>query len=203
MIPHAESDNAFTGIEAAILLIAFIVVAASFSYVVLGAGFFTTQKAQETVHTSIQQASSTLEIVGNVYGAAPGATGSPTDSVKFVNFSMALAPGGTPVDFQKMVLVYSNSTQMTTLVNPPWDKTINEPAGSGTPNWAVTQIKNAPQASSPTALLSQNEQFTISCYVAGIPRNDQFTIEVRPAVGAAFSITRTVPTAVQQVNILY
>jgi archaeal flagellin FlaB len=59
MIPHAEIDNAFTGLEAAIVLIAFVVVAASFSYVVLGAGFFTTQKAQETIHIRMQQVNST------------------------------------------------------------------------------------------------------------------------------------------------
>ncbi|MHC1629400.1 MAG: archaellin/type IV pilin N-terminal domain-containing protein, partial [Methanoculleaceae archaeon] len=38
-----RNERAFTGLEAAIVLIAFIVVAAVFSYVVLGAGFFTTQ----------------------------------------------------------------------------------------------------------------------------------------------------------------
>ena len=70
-----QNDAGFTGLEAAIVLIAFVVVAAVFSYVVLGAGFFTTQKAQQTVHTSVEQSSSTLEIVGNVYGASPGATG--------------------------------------------------------------------------------------------------------------------------------
>ena len=40
-----RNDEGFTGLEAAIVLIAFVVVAAVFSYVVLGAGFFTTQKA--------------------------------------------------------------------------------------------------------------------------------------------------------------
>ena len=38
-------ENGFTGLEAAIVLIAFVVVAAVFSYVVLGAGFYTTQSA--------------------------------------------------------------------------------------------------------------------------------------------------------------
>ena len=37
-----KDDKAFTGLEAAIVLTAFVVVAAVFSYVVLGAGFFTT-----------------------------------------------------------------------------------------------------------------------------------------------------------------
>ena len=36
---HEMLEEAFTGLEAAIVLIAFIVVAAVFSYVVLGAGF--------------------------------------------------------------------------------------------------------------------------------------------------------------------
>ena len=36
------NSDAFTGLEAAIVLIAFVVVAAVFSYVVLGAGFFIT-----------------------------------------------------------------------------------------------------------------------------------------------------------------
>jgi len=44
-----KNEDAFTGLEAAIVLIAFVVVAAVFSYVVLGAGFFTTQKSQEVV----------------------------------------------------------------------------------------------------------------------------------------------------------
>ena len=45
-----NKDEGFTGLEAAIVLIAFVVVAAVFSYVVLGAGFFTTQKAQQVIY---------------------------------------------------------------------------------------------------------------------------------------------------------
>ncbi|MGA9142077.1 MAG: archaellin/type IV pilin N-terminal domain-containing protein, partial [Methanocella sp.] len=48
-----ENDAAFTGLEAAIVLIAFVVVAAVFSYVMLGAGFFTSQKSKEVVHTGV------------------------------------------------------------------------------------------------------------------------------------------------------
>src|SRR5512137_2301464 len=102
--------EAFTGLEAAIVLIAFVVVAAVFSYVVLGAGFFTTQKSQEVVHTGVAQASSTLEIVGNVYGSSDDNGG-----VNAINFTIALAPGGTAVDFEKVVLTYSNATQLETL----------------------------------------------------------------------------------------
>jgi archaellum component FlaF (FlaF/FlaG flagellin family) len=55
-----NTSDAFTGLEAAIVLIAFVVVAAVFAYVVLGAGFFTTQKAQETIYKSVEQSTSNL-----------------------------------------------------------------------------------------------------------------------------------------------
>ena len=62
----AKDEKGFTGLEAAIVLIAFVVVAAVFSYVMLGAGFFTTQKSQEVVHTGVTQASSSVELSGDV-----------------------------------------------------------------------------------------------------------------------------------------
>ncbi len=63
-----RNEDGFTGLEAAIVLIAFVVVAAVFSYVVLGAGFFTTQKSQQVVHAGVTQAASNIVVKGNVYG---------------------------------------------------------------------------------------------------------------------------------------
>ena len=62
----SKDEKGFTGLEAAIVLVAFVVVAAVFSYVMLGAGFYTTQKSQEVVHTGVQQASSSVELSGDV-----------------------------------------------------------------------------------------------------------------------------------------
>jgi archaeal flagellin FlaB len=194
MIPHAESDNAFTGLEAAIVLIAFVIVAAAFSYVVLGAGFFTTQKAQATVHTSVQQASSTLEIVGNVYGS-----GIDNSAITTVNFTVALAPGGTPVDFSTVVLTYSNSTILTTLNQTSG----NYPVTSvSTGHWGVTEIDN--DVGTGNKLLEAGEQFQIAAMPPNsIYPNDKFIIEVKPAVGAAFVITRSAPGGLNKVNMLY
>ena len=69
-----DNENGFTGLEAAIVLIAFIVVASVFSYVVLGAGFFTTQKAQETIYRGIEQSTTNVQLAGNVYGLASNTT---------------------------------------------------------------------------------------------------------------------------------
>jgi len=193
MIPHAETENAFTGLEAAIVLIAFVIVAAAFSYVVLGVGFFTTQKAQETVHTSVQQSSSTLEIIGSVYG-----TNSASNSIRYINFTVALAPGGTPVDFSKVTLTYSNATTIETLgqVSGSYPQ---QPTAS---NWAVTKINN--DIGTGNTLLEAGEQFEISAQPTNpIYPNDRFTLEIKPAVGAAFDITRSAPGGLNPVNLLF
>jgi flagellin FlaB len=195
MILFRSHDQGFTGLEAAIVLIAFVVVAAVFSYVVLGAGFFTTQKAQETVHTSVQQASSTLEIVGNVYG-----TGTSSASITNVNFTVALAPGGTPVDFSKVVMTFSNASVLETLtqanVAGPYP---GEPSAG---KWSVTKINN--DVGTNNQLLEAGEQFQISAMPSSsIYPNDKFTLEIKPGVGAAFDITRSAPGGLNEVNLLY
>ncbi|MFA4876941.1 MAG: archaellin/type IV pilin N-terminal domain-containing protein [Methanoregula sp.] len=183
-------ENAFTGLEAAIVLIAFVVVAAVFSYVVLGAGFFTTQKSQEVVHTGVQQASSTLEIVGNVYG-----TGNAGMNITVVNFSVALAPGGTPVDFDKVVLTYSNASTLQTFTMA----TKGTAPGAG--QWSIASVQNQVTDDD---VLEKGEQFDIMARPTnGIIKNDQFQIEIKPAIGAALAVTRTAPASIQGVNILY
>jgi len=184
-----NNDNAFTGLEAAIVLIAFVVVAAVFSYVVLGAGFFTTQKSQEVVHTGVQQASSTLEIVGNVYGTAT----TPSAGIDSLNFSCALAPGGTPVDFDKLVITYSNSSTLATLAHV----TTNVQPGQ----WIIATVQNEV---TPDAVLEKGEQFDITAKPPNnIMKNDQFNLEIKPAIGAALSISRTAPASIQKVNTIY
>ncbi|WP_321504874.1 archaellin/type IV pilin N-terminal domain-containing protein [uncultured Methanoregula sp.] len=183
-------ENAFTGLEAAIVLIAFVVVAAVFSYVVLGAGFFTTQKSQEVVHTGVQQASSTLEIVGNVYG-----TGTAGTSIDTINFSAALAPGGTPVDFDKVVITYSNTSVLETLAR---GTKLNAP-GAG--QWTIASVQNEVTNDD---VLERGEQFDIMAKPSSaIMKNDQFQMEIKPAIGAALSISRTAPASIQKVNIIY
>lgn len=66
-----SSDAGFTGLEAAIVLIAFVVVAAVFAYVVLGAGIVFSEASRSTVHRGIQEAGgSSLTVIGGVYGVS-------------------------------------------------------------------------------------------------------------------------------------
>ena len=108
-----NKDEGFTGLEAAIVLIAFVVVAAVFSYVVLGAGFFTTQKAQEVVYSSVDMASSSMEVLGNVYGnGTVNATNPENSRIHGLKFVLGLTAGGAPVDLANTNLVFSDRERL-------------------------------------------------------------------------------------------
>jgi flagellin FlaB len=204
--------EAFTGLEAAIVLIAFVVVAAVFSYVVLGAGFFTTQQAQKVVYSGISQASSNLVIIGEVYGDASGTAQSGTNpgSIHTIIFTVGLAAGGTPVDLNQTVFVYQNETILRTLDFP---QDINLTSGiqpGGVPGnwqWGIMSKQNA----NANNMLESNEQFTIMANISGspptrstgLPPSDSFSLQIRPPIGAALPLTKSAPGGITVMNLLY
>ena len=102
-----RNEKGFTGLEAAIVLIAFVTVAAVFSYVMLGAGFFTTQKSKQVVHTGVTEASSSLSLDGQYIYLTANETGSNGD-VSMVDFYITLTAGKTDVDLNKITLGYKD-----------------------------------------------------------------------------------------------
>lgn len=185
------NDNAFTGLEAAIVLIAFIVVAAVFSYVILGAGFFTTQKSQEVVHTGVSQASSSMEIVGYVYGLQDN---SDTTKLGAIKFTVANTAGGTAIDVNQMVITYVDETNHLVI---PYKPGVNIQAEEGK-SWDVLNKYNA----NGDLLLEPGEQFEIGVYVPEPGPNKAFTVNLQPAAGAVYPIKKTVPPAVDKINLL-
>ena len=67
---HEHTHRGIIGIESAIVLIAFVIVAAALAFVVLNMGFATTQKAKTTIISSLREASSSLQISGKVTAIA-------------------------------------------------------------------------------------------------------------------------------------
>ena len=174
-----KRDDAFTGLEAAIVLIAFVVVAAVFSYVVLGAGFFTTQKSQEVVHSSVGQASSSLEVIGDVYGLKK----SDEDSIDKLEFSLGLTAGGSVVDIDSTEFTISTSENYY-LVTPTIVERLNGDEGGN--------------------VLERGEQFVIQVSLSpALGTDKEFTLEVKPATGATLGLTRTTPPQIDAINVLY
>ncbi|BBL67904.1 flagellin [Methanoculleus chikugoensis] len=179
-----RNEDAFTGLEAAIVLIAFIVVAAVFSYVVLGAGFFTTQKSQEVVHTGVAQASSNMEVSGPVVIA-----GNDTNKVANITFYLQLAAGGSPIDMNKTTYVVSTKTNQQTYTS-----------SNVTTEWYIDGVNATEGANN---LLEKFEFVKVTINgttqkpLPAIGVNDKFIVEIRPDQGAAYPLERNAPPSLE------
>jgi len=69
-----RNRKGIVGIEAAIVLIAFVVIAAALSYVVINMGFFATQKTKETIAEGIAESTAALQLDGTVTAKTDGAS---------------------------------------------------------------------------------------------------------------------------------
>jgi archaeal flagellin FlaB len=181
---HNTSD-AFTGLEAAIVLIAFVVVAAVFAYVVLGAGFFTTQKAQETIYKSVEQSTSNLLLIGNVYGIS-----SNNATISEIRFSIGLAPGAPPVDLNKLTVAFSTPNSNLVILSH-----------GGNASETMFTAKEGGSGPSLDSMI-QNQQIEIAFKVAPVPVNTPVTIEIRPPVGAALPFSKITPATITTTNVL-
>jgi len=192
-----RNEKGFTGLEAAIVLIAFVTVAAVFSYILLGAGFFATQKSQEVVHTGVKQATSSMEIVGSIV-----AIGNTTNNnVTNVTFTLQLAAGGQPIDLSKTlitVLVPADGTFKELKYNKsePSDK-----SGEYYVRWVYSL-----QGSNPDNYLEEFEKAEVTVYLEAanlhVDPNDNFIIEVKPPIGAAYPIELKAPPSIDEVMVL-
>ena len=103
---HRVSDQrGITGLETAIILIAFVVVASVFAYTVLTAGIFSSQKSNEAINAALEEVRSSITPDGNLLafdGAVDidgdTATADTTDAVVRMAVSLGVALQGVPID---------------------------------------------------------------------------------------------------------
>ncbi|MHC1757336.1 MAG: archaellin/type IV pilin N-terminal domain-containing protein [Methanosarcina sp.] len=191
-----KNEKGFTGLEAAIVLVAFVVVAAVFSYVMLGAGFYTTQKSQEVVHTGVQQASSSVELSGDVVAKSDAGN----TEIDTVTLFLQLTSGGSPVDMAKTLIVVSAPDI------EPSELTLGA-AADGDEFSIVTKYNG-----NTDSLIDRFEKFEISidldavAAAAATPTtvgaNDEFQLEIKPPQGATYTIQRQAPPSITDIMTL-
>jgi flagellin FlaB len=184
------SHDAFTGLEAAIVLIAFVVVAAVFSYVVLGAGFFTAQKSQETVYKSVEQATSNIQMVGNVYGLSS----TPSSGINAIEFTIALTPGAPDADLTKMTVMFSSDT-----VSP----IIYAYGGATADTTHYSAVLSG--TTTPAPAITQTQQVAVHIDLTGgaiLGANKRYTVEIRPIKGSTYSFSRMTGPIIFSTNVL-
>ena len=176
-----ESQKGITGLETAIILIAFVIVASVFAYVVLSAGLFSAQKAKEAVYAGMEETRSTIEVKGDVI--AKMVSGDVTE----VYFTVAGRPGSEPVDFtdtsagnNKVVISFMDQYQHLSSVN-----------------WTMLKVNST----NTDNLLDAYELFQITVDLSGtanVTAYHTFTLEVKPPIGAVFPLERTIPARTSQ-----
>ena len=81
------------GIDAAIILIAFVIVAAAVAFVALNMGMTASQKSKQAISKGLAQASTALEVDGDVIGYSSG-----SNAITGMAIPLRVAPGWNTVD---------------------------------------------------------------------------------------------------------
>lgn len=185
-----QDQRGITGLETAIVLIAFVVVSSVFAFAALSTGLFTTDKAKETIKAGLSEARGTMELKGSVVATA--ATTGNSGTVDVIAFQVSNAASGEAIDMSvgKLIVRYNDTNQKINL----------DTAGEFT----ATQLGSGDGDS----LMESGEVFEISLpglvsrLSPDLTVDTTFNIEVIPPRGAVLTIQRRTPVALETVNFL-
>ena len=177
-----QDRRGITGLETAIVLIAFVVVSSVFAFAALSTGLFSDDKSKETIQAGLAEARGTLEVRGSVV-AKKGTTG---DTIDELAFQVANAAGGEAVDLTpgKTLITYTDVNQSHTFT------------GS---NFTVTALGLADT----DKLVEPGEMYEITLIglfaklAPDLSTGDLFTVQVKPPQGAVVQIERTTPVVLE------
>jgi len=196
-----KGRKGIVGVEAAIVLIAFLIIAAALSYVVINMGFYTTQKTKETMQTGLDESLTALQLDGVVTAK----TNKSSSHILYILVPVKLSAGRGSVDLGSSSVVVSvylpNATLMNiyrgakTTTETTWDKLITTlNLSDNEAKFAIyndngynnTVLESNEKAFLLIHLDSSNEEGMLGEY-------ETIKIEVRTAKGAALTVVRTAP----------
>ncbi len=186
---HKREDG-ITGLETAIILIAFVIVASVFAFVVLSTGLFSAERGKETVFAGLEKARGNLEVRGAVTVSDSGATVGTIGDDDEIIFNLANAAGGFPV------LVDPAATSNSVVINY-----IDAQDRVADTTYTVNQIQGDGDN-----LLENGELFEVTVNPptgSTLATNEIFTLEVVPSQGGTLLIERTMPPEVDLVMDLH
>jgi flagellin FlaB len=186
--PLGRDQRGITGLETAIVLIAFVVVSSVFAFAVLSTGLFTTDKAKDTIHAGLSEARGTIEMKGAVIATAT-VTGN-NGTVDTLTFQVTNAAAGEAIDLSvgNTIIRYTDNNQVHNL--------------GATGEFTATGIGTDDDDS----FLERGEVFEIQIpgMVAllnpDLATDQTFTLEVIPPVGAVLFIQRTTPISLETIT---
>ena len=178
-----KNEKGITGLETAIILIAFVIVASVFAFVVLSTGLFSAEKGKEAVFAGLEKASGNLEVRGAVT-----ATSAVPPAVDSLIFNVGLAAAGSPTLVDPLTIGDPNNIAI---------NYIDEQDRIANTTWTTTEILGDGDT-----LLERGElmEITVALPVGStLDINEVFTLEVIPPSGGTLLINRTMP---QQIDLV-
>lgn len=180
----SANERGAVAIEAAILLIAFVVVAATMSIGLLSTGILSAGDSRVAMTEGLSSARGTLEMVGPVIGEDSDIDGN-MDEITFV---VTLSAGGEDLDLTpgEAVIRYSSQSQM-------WDA--DTPA-----EFSVTSLESADA----NLIIQPGEKYEIT--LLGLEANlspdltalQKFSLTLTTRRGLSFAVTLSTPVALSQ-----
>jgi len=197
-----KNKKAIVGIEAAIVLIAFIIIAAALSYVVVNMGFYTTQKTKETIQSGLDESLSALQLDGVVTGKTNA-----SNYIEYIIFPVKLSVGKAALDLGNESVIVSVYLPDATLMNvyegvnsttySNWDDLIGDAENFTGIQTGADGAMFAIYNDDGDSVLESTEKAFLIIYLGDadhkIANYEAVKIEVKTAVGAALTIVRTAP----------
>jgi flagellin FlaB len=183
-----RGQKGITGLETAIILIAFVTVASVLAYSVLSAGIFSAERGKETVYKGLEQAQSSMQVRGSVYALSDD-----NSTVNEIQFTLASVLGDEAVDLtdtsdnaNSVVINYNDKD--VSVQNVAWTKTLLGVERGG------------------ADMLDPDEAMLITVTVpteATLGAYGTFTLQIIPTKGAAITLKRSLPASILPVTDLH
>lgn len=192
-----SDQKGITGLETAIILIAFVVVASVFAYTILSAGIYSSEKGKEAIHSGLSTARASMQLSGPVLAMD-------TDSDNDVDQMLIVIANslkGSPMNLVPTVdsngdgLLSDESPKLHSLVIT----FINEYQRVTDIAWTATEVGKGDG----DTLMETGERFELTVDLTAISpavdENDTFVLEIKPGKGSSITLERTMPGRIDDV----
>ena len=172
-------QRGMTGLETAIILIAFVTVASVLAYSVLSAGIFSAERGKATVYSGLESAEATMKIAGSVLGLSPN--GSELETVQFI---VGLTVQDTEVDTGAIVINY-------------FDEEVHDEDVTFTAALSAGSTERGAET-----IIEADEAFIFTVTIPATATREvyeEWTLQVIPPTGASLTINRILPAYLESV----
>ncbi len=224
----SNSHRGVIGVESAIVMIAFVIVAAALAFVVLNMGFSTSQKAKTTIIAGLEESSSSMQLSGKVtgVGCTTSAGGCTSGLLNATAYPIKITAGGESVDLAlstTAVKYISNSVEWDDIYSGPifaeehrtLQSAYDEAVTDGMNNFGVntnpvdgdmigvtSAIIYWSVQSNQNTILDSGEHATLAVAFSDNDRPealDKIRVELIVATGASLTVERQVPVITNEV----